>query len=1704
MSKSVRIRTQVGVDKQINIQLDQDFESLEILSLKVRSEEVYTRMCADYGVVVGRIFTNGGFGIPNARLSIFVPLSDVDADNDIISSLYPYTSETDLNIDGYRYNLLPDEPQHSGHIPVGTFPSRNEVLTNPAWIEVYDKYYKFTVKTNGSGDFMIMGVPVGSYNLIMDLDLSDMGPFSLSPQDLIRMGRATAEQLDGVNFPQSSDLNGLPQIVNVVKSINVQPFWGQPEICQISIAREDFNLGEIGITIQPTATFMGSLLTNVNDKAISANCQPPSEMGDLCNMTTGPGEIIGIRQTIFQDTNGLPILEQAVLPQGGKVIDQDGTWVTEVPMNLDYVTTNEFGEQVLSNDPRIGVPTKAKYRFKIKYSQSPSLELSENRRAYFLVPNVKEYGWTTSNVDPAYTLNTASSAYQDFQKSYYFGLDWNGYVNPQDAIDCKDTFYEFQYNKVYTVSGLIDQYYRGLNRGNFTGVKEITDNTCATENYKFPATDGVRNFDLLFFIVNLLLVIFSPIAIVLIPLLHLIAQFWPIFKWIARFVIPGWLGFNVTINLINAVAFLVPPGTNFASAGLAALWAGLWSLALAGFLKYVAPLLANFTLKRFQLPMLSYPTCDACECSNDDLILPEITANIFLGGGGTTGVQKLKISNTNSVLVYSTTSSSSLISSNVETLWSILNGDPGDTEPLGIDPDEYSGNSNKQQNKYNADLIGFHYGLAGYPIVDPLYITPSNNNSTSNNEYDRGKVARTPVVRTYSDSEKKGIVGRDITLSQSLNLMNLRERYFENSSVITTTINPSTTNSQSFTDMPLILVCQPGTSLTTGSLITFRDPDIQDDLNYSGQSQNQFNTNSITGTSVSGVNISTNVTYIQPNGVSSTAQVFLNCLNEERYYQFKTGLEYFQVISSDTAESVYNNLSPNPSLLRKYLFDKQQQITYIQANGTQRSVTLDSFFSIGDTWKDYVIVFLNRGVDPWTEKQEITYDLSKLYGYALNSQTVTTTQSYYLNVPIQENSGSGQWFTNYKTPESHSVPYNTSKIFFPPYNFVPDSTTFTSVQTYQPRFYSSLDKSITNFRPYNGDKSLGQFLNSSMSDSGVGLQKMKFFNSDYQGVVEGGTLIGSSEVQTQKYMTDMDSRLYSPSYRVFPQLPPVNIGFIGNINNAKLVMRSDRLPSSDGFQITSWDKYQNGGNTMMLHQNDNFLIYTISDDGQSIPLRPFTIDLGIGSQYEPSGLNNNFDKVLDTFSCTGMVPLKCYNVNANGELEILDPCPFNENPLRVQDGCYDLLSPDENGSYLRTIVPAIQNYFEWAQRFRLTFAICRGVFSHVFVNSWVNGSLYAFPFTNKPVFDSFNKLQVRQTKQIGPVSYVDYTFCGDTIAFEESSNNFYYRSSPWNGTEFIGKKSPTSTNTLVGGLPMTVLNTYNLMFPTTILDMGPKYYWSHELNQTPNYYGYQMDNFGPTSWNDVTNLIQLFTISRLVNINFIESIFSSGDAALSGYFSRTGQRVDGDYAQMLQINSQYGISPLNSGNYVDDPSVPGDNPIYISKDSNGDAVFGVFYSSYPASRDLISPRRIDLNNTGAVLISNYLGTKSQEVPFYPWRNNGWGPNAQTSIFGDDKNTWGTQYNLFLNKGSNIITDKYQSLDRLNAPFFIGNNTFIENTTGYIFQRKINVIGQLEYDPLSTGSQNYETLTSAPWYFYFGLKIGANAMDKFRELYIGEQ
>ena len=274
MAESYRIKTELGVNKNINVQIDQEFEFLEILSLKIQQSNIYTRSCSEYGVLVGRVTANNGFGIPNARVSVFIPITTADESNPIISSIYPYKSPTDKNDDGYRYNLLPYEKSYSKHAATGTLPTRLDALTGLTAVEIYDTYYKFTAKTNESGDYMIMGAPLGEQTIIMDVDLSDIGEFSLTPQDLIRMGLATEAQVAGSKFRTSTDLTSLPQIISLTKNAEISPLWGDPTICQIAVSRLDFDLrDDANVDIQPTSVFMGSIFSSADNFRLKRDCK---------------------------------------------------------------------------------------------------------------------------------------------------------------------------------------------------------------------------------------------------------------------------------------------------------------------------------------------------------------------------------------------------------------------------------------------------------------------------------------------------------------------------------------------------------------------------------------------------------------------------------------------------------------------------------------------------------------------------------------------------------------------------------------------------------------------------------------------------------------------------------------------------------------------------------------------------------------------------------------------------------------------------------------------------------------------------------------------------------------------------------------------------------------------------------------------------------------------------------------------------------------------------------------------------------------------------------------------------------------------------------------------------------------------------------------------------------------------------------------
>jgi hypothetical protein len=1078
MSNSFRIRTEPGVDKSLNVLIDQEFEYLEILSLKLLQSQIYTRQCSDYGVIVGRVSVNNGFGIPNAKVSVFIPLDTNDELNPVTSDLYPYKTLTDLNEDGYRYNLLPYVKSHSGHNPTGTFFNREDVLTDPTLIQVYDKYYKYSTVTNSSGDYMIFGVPTGSQTVVVDIDLSDIGEFSLSPQDLIRMGLATPAQVAGINFKSSTNLNSLPQIINFNRTIEVEPLWGQPEICNLGITRTDFDLSkESGIDIRPTSIFMGSIISSNDNEILPRNCKPRVKSGSQCTLVTGPGEILAIRQTIFLDAQGKPILETVDLEEGGQVIDDNGTWLVDVPMNLDYLITNEFGEQVISDDPKKGIPTKGKYRFKVKWNQSPSLSESV-RRGYFLVPNIKEHGWTSSTTSPNSTLR---------KKSYAFSLDWDDYVDFQSAIDCTDTFYLMQFNKVYTVSQLIDQYRNGYLNNQFIGIKNIIDDSCESENNKFPTNDGVFRFDLIYFLFWIMLFLFRPIFISLIPVIHIL---WFVLKVIGIILVV------ILYPLILVVGFICSILKGLLGI-LGALPFGLGRRFRRLRDKMSCPGLADANrlakqilefpdkLKNIKIPNLSYPECSFCDCGdNGDLPKDE------------PGVEQLEIDPPDEALPEGA-GSSLLTPFEIASQYKINrlnNGTPSPPVP-GV---------NTADSVYQTLFAGNGLGNAEDASFIPSTRVPTSFISTNDDE-DPSLSADNPEYLYFSSS---------LTVSERLNLFNTKGKYFNESGnnpgggvnrikvTFQPDLNPPTPTTNFHYDNVVAIVCtQSATNLEAGTMLSFQDFALSKDKNVinTGTTLNEYGTNTITGTTInsgSPTNPGTiTITYANPDGTSGNQSVsyqIVTSSSDPQYARFPMDVEYFQVITgmtyseysgmcnSNTASSP-NDWNNNNSFYNRFLNNDMRfyRIKQPQENEGFCSPhlswsTIERYFSPIDYYKSMdkqKVIFLVRGVDPNSSRTKVQYDLSRLFGYNFgNSSTIVTGDEYKLNYPIQ---GTLNCVNHITTSNL------TSDFYFDSFRFEPSITPpdpdpliqtfgFSAFSSNLHTYYSNLDTTNGGFTPVNG------------------------------------------------------------------------------------------------------------------------------------------------------------------------------------------------------------------------------------------------------------------------------------------------------------------------------------------------------------------------------------------------------------------------------------------------------------------------------------------------------------------------------------------------------------------------------------------------------------------------------------------------------------
>lgn len=424
MERNYRLRANVGSDAVLNVNMRQDFDFLEVLSLKLRQKDTYKLHSSSYGVIVGRVLANDAFGIPNAKVSVFIEKDDADTTE--ISQIYPYEEITSKDSEGRRYNLLQDYSDDACYKVVGTFPNKRYVLDDNSMLEVYDKYWKYTTVTNQAGDYMLFAVPTGSQQIHVDIDLSDIGVLSQKPRDFEYKGYNISMFDSPVQFKDSTNLDNLAQLFSQNKSVNVYPFWGDDDNGIAAITRCDV---QIQYKFEPTCVFMGSIISDNDANSIGHKCAPSVNNGMNNQLIGGNGTIEMIRKT----TDGL--VEEYQI-QGNQLIDENGVWCYQIPMNLDYIGTDEYGNVVPTDNPSKGIPTRAQVRFRISKTESGDEGFSRHTAKYLVPMNPI---LNEEKVVP--TLKVSGS---EAEKMYNFGS-----ATPDSC------FRDLYWNNVYSVKNYI-------------------------------------------------------------------------------------------------------------------------------------------------------------------------------------------------------------------------------------------------------------------------------------------------------------------------------------------------------------------------------------------------------------------------------------------------------------------------------------------------------------------------------------------------------------------------------------------------------------------------------------------------------------------------------------------------------------------------------------------------------------------------------------------------------------------------------------------------------------------------------------------------------------------------------------------------------------------------------------------------------------------------------------------------------------------------------------------------------------------------------------------------------------------------------------------------------------------------------------------------------------------------------------------------
>ena len=933
-----------------------------------------------------------------------------------------------------------------------------------------------------------------------------------------------------------------------------------------------------------------------------------------------------------------------------------------------------------------------------------------------------------------------------------------------------------------------------------------------------------------------------------------------------------------------------------------------------------------------------------------------------------------------------------------------------------------------------------------------VYSQSLSGNDTLINNVNVYKLPKSNLVTIPTTNQSVFTLSTDLPLGERINLFNQRSNFFAGLNKIKVTFAKDANINKFHYDNTITVLSN--TSYSSGDLLTFVNPQTTTDKNwlYTANTANGI-IKGISGSTYNGPDVtSINVTYATSQYTDQTLTYALPYGSTQDNYKFPQDREYFQVVTALTVSqaAILWNSTTNQSFSN--LLESPTSVKYYEKSGTVYTMTDQISLKPSDYYSDFqnqTILVLQRGVDPYSPKYINEYSIGVLFGTNENDTNFIFTAETRVNIPIQRilnNSLSVQSFNN------------QTELFYQSYFFHPgiDGNTnagysYTGYTSSGVGFYGLVDANNYNSSILNvSNTNVISMTSNSFYDPLP--NSVKYDNSE--DVTSMGYMYTQS-IPTNVSLNQIQYTYYSKSLRTTLQQTPMLIN--SSLNN---VMRTDRLPTSDALDGGSWDL-----NPSVLQQNLNFSVYLINTDNPTISSPTFSS--GADQTIPDLGDLPNSDKVLASFNCEQMVGLHCYQ-GFGSNFSINTHCADTD---AVENGCYLFLR-----NPIIDMLKDIGSFAEWGYRFRFFYGLCRGVLSQSFMNNWINGSLYAFPIQVDTYYDNKNK----------PYS----KFCRDVIYFDTNTNNFYYRSSPYDATlqRFVGKDVTGITGSI---------NKRNLLFPTTIINLGMKDSFYNEIIFDASTKSYVMDQLDSTSYGDTSDLINLFVISRITDEGFLQEILKIGDNSLNQLFSRNNEnffiknrRIDGDLAQLMSINSEIGLIKFSPEFY--DITIDTTNPPVTVLGTAGDPTIAVWFSSTTQdiqTKDFITPGRIDFRATSS---SNFVpyqySIKSQTVPFYQWQLDA----GSSTIFGNQYNNWATDYN-------DIVSKQYQSLDRtkLGIPnYFRSSNSSINDlyARGYIFSVDAN--GYYS----SIGRTSSKFLVGAPFQFYFGVVKGDSALDKFKTKY----